>query len=197
METRKNLARGNIKKQLATIATPAALGFLFSTLFNVVDSFFAGQIGTDAIAGMTLAFPVFFILLAIATGIGNGLNALAAIAIGEDNNKKFHSLFKNTIYIAVMFGILIPLFAPFLASGLFTLQGAESDAMYYGLRYVTVVMIGYFFFMINFIFNGILYAQGNSKPFRNFLIVATILNIGLNAVFVLGFWIIPPLDTVG
>lgn len=197
MESKRNLTRGDIKKQLASIAIPAALGFLFSTLFNVVDSFFAGQIGTDAIAGMTLAFPVFFILLAIAIGIGNGLNALAAIAIGSDDDKQFHSLFKNTIYIALMFGVLIPIFAPFLARGLFTLQGAESEAMHYGLRYVTVVMIGYLFFMLNFTFNGILYAQGNSKPFRNFLMVATVLNVGLNAIFVLGFWIIPPLDTVG
>ncbi len=60
MQRKDNLAKGKIKDQLRKIAIPAALGFLFNTLFNVVDSFFAGQIGTDAIAGMTFSFPAFF-----------------------------------------------------------------------------------------------------------------------------------------
>jgi len=192
-----NLAKGKIKDQLRKIAIPAALGFLFNTLFNVVDSFFAGQIGTDAIAGMTLSFPVFFLLIAIASGMGNGLNALSAIALGSEDKKRFHKLFKNIIYITIAFGVLIPLVAPFLARLLFQAQGAESAPLDYGLRYITVVMVGYIFFMINFALNGMLYAQGNSKPFRNFLIVATIVNIGLNPLFIFGFWFIPAMDTAG
>ncbi|MFP4478691.1 MAG: MATE family efflux transporter [Candidatus Izemoplasmatales bacterium] len=192
-----NLAKGKIKSQLRKIAIPAALGFLFNTLFNVVDSFYAGQIGTDAIAGMTLSFPVFFLLIAIASGMGNGLNALAAIALGSKDKKRFHALFKNTVYISIAFGILIPIIAPFFARLLFQVQGAEEVPLDYGLSYITVVMIGYIFFMINFALNGMLYAQGNSKPFRNFLIIATIANIGLNPLFIFGFWFIPAMDTAG
>jgi len=192
-----NLAKGDIKKQLRKIAVPAALGFLFNTLFNVVDSFFAGQIGTDAIAGMTLSFPIFFLLIAIASGIGNGVNALSAIALGSDNKKRYHALFKNAVYITIAFGVLIPIIAPFFARFLFNLQDAEPMPLEYGMDYITVVMIGYIFFMINFSLNGMLYAQGNSKPFRNFLIVATIVNIGLNPLFIYGFWFIPAMDTAG
>jgi len=192
-----NLAKGDIKKQLRKIAIPAALGFLFNTLFNVVDSFFAGQIGTDAIAGMTLSFPVFFLLIAIASGMGNGLNALAAIALGSKDKKRFHALFKNTLYLAVFFGILIPVVAPYLSRLLFTIQGAEPVPLDYGMRYITVVMIGYIFFMVNYALNGMLYAQGNSKPFRNFLIVASLVNIGLNPLFIYGFWFVPAMDTAG
>ncbi len=197
MTQKDNLVKGDIKKHLGKIAVPAALGFLFSTLFNVVDSYFAGQIGTDAIAGMTLSFPVFFLLLAIASGIGNGINALGAIALGANDDKRFHALFKNAMGIALIFGVFIPIIAPFLARLLFAAQGAEAAPLEYGLRYITVVMIGYAFFMINFSLNGMLYAQGNSKPFRNFLLVATVVNIGLNPVFIFGFWIIPAMDTAG
>jgi len=184
-------------KKIRIIALPAMIGFLFNTLFNVVDNFFAGQIGTDAISGMTLAFPVFMLLLSLASGMGNGLNALAAIAIGEKDSLKFHKLFKNSLFIALIFSVIIPFIAPNLAEWVFNLQGASDQAIHYGLRYISIVMIGFFFFILNFTFNGILYAQGDTKPFRNFLIVASILNVILNPLLIHGFLFIPGLDTMG
>jgi putative MATE family efflux protein len=197
MRKKDNLAKGDIKKQLRKIAVPAALGFLFNTLFNVVDSFFAGRIGTDAIAGMTLSFPVFFLLIALASGMGNGINALSSIALGSKDKERYHSLFKNILYVTLVLGVTIPIVAPFFADLLFSLQGAKPDPGQYGLDYIRVVMIGYIFFMVNFAMNGMLYSQGDSKPFRNFLIVATIVNIGLNPLFINGFWIIPAMGTAG
>ncbi len=191
------LTENTLNNKIRAIAFPAMIGFLFSTLFNVVDNFFAGQIGTNAIAGMTLAFPVFMLLLSLASGMGNGLNALAAISIGENNQEKFHKLFKNSLVIALTFSLLVPFIAPSIARSIFHLQGASDEAITFGLRYISTVMIGFFFFMLNFTLNGILYAQGNTKPFRNFLIVASILNVFLNPLLIHGFLFIPPLDTMG
>ncbi|MFW5894374.1 MAG: MATE family efflux transporter [Bacillota bacterium] len=186
-----------INHELKKIALPAAIGFLFSTLFNVVDSYYAGTIATNAIAGMTLAFPVFFLLLALASGMGAGMNALASIAIGANDRKQFLSLLKTGILIALFFGVIVPFLAPHLARLVFTFQGADTDAIRYAMRYITTVMVGFTFFMVNFIFNGVLYAQGDSKPFRNFLMVATVVNILLNPLFINGFLFLPPLDTMG
>ncbi|MFP4078211.1 MAG: MATE family efflux transporter [Candidatus Izemoplasmataceae bacterium] len=195
--TKTDYATPPINHELRKIALPAAIGFLFSTLFNVVDSYFAGTIGTNAIAGMTLAFPVFFLLLALASGMGAGMNALASIAIGSNDRKQFLSLLKTGILITLFFGVIIPFLAPYLARLVFTFQGAEEDAIQYAMRYITTVMVGFTFFMVNFIFNGVLYAQGDSRPFRNFLIVASVVNIILNPLFINGFLLIPPLDTKG
>lgn len=195
--SKEKIAKPPINSELKRIALPAAIGFLFSTLFNVVDSFYAGTIGTDAIAGMTLAFPVFMLLLALASGMGAGMNALASIAIGENDKTKFLALLKNGFLLAVLFGVLIPFIAPTLSRIVFNFQGADEAAIDYGMRYITVVMVGYVFFIVNYIFNGVLYAQGNSKPFRNFLIVATVVNIGLNPLLIHGFLFIPPMGTAG
>ena len=186
-----------LNSRIRTIAVPAMIGFLFNTLFNVVDSFYAGQISTDAIAGMTLAFPVFFLLMSLASGIGNGLNALAAIEIGANAQKNALSLFKNALYIALGIGLVVPFVAPSVAEFIFDMQNAETAPKTYALQYITVVMGGFIFFMINFTLNGFLYAQGNTKPFRNFLIVASIINIGLNPLLIHGVWLIPALNTAG
>ena len=65
-----DLTQGNIRKQLISMAVPAGIGMLFYTLYNVVDSFYAGLISTEALAGLAISFPVYFILLALAVGFG-------------------------------------------------------------------------------------------------------------------------------
>ena len=67
-----DLTQGNIRKQLISMAVPAGIGMLFYTLYNVVDTFYAGLISTEALAGLAISFPVYFILLAFAVGFGQG-----------------------------------------------------------------------------------------------------------------------------
>ena len=64
-----DLTQGNIQKQLISMAVPAGIGMLFYTLYNVVDTFYAGLISTEALAGLAISFPVYFILLAFAVGV--------------------------------------------------------------------------------------------------------------------------------
>ena len=73
---KSDLTVGSISSHIKRIAIPTSIGFLFNTLFNVVDTIFAGQISVYALSGLTLSFPIFFIIIAIASEFGNGLTAL-------------------------------------------------------------------------------------------------------------------------
>ena len=55
-----DLTKGNLKKHFRTISVPASIGFLFNTFYNVVDSIYAGRLGTEQLAGMAISFPIFF-----------------------------------------------------------------------------------------------------------------------------------------
>ena len=77
-----DLTQGNIRKQLISMAVPAGIGMLFYTLYNVVDTFYAGLISTEALAGLAISFPVYFILLAFAVGFGQGTTALVSNLLG-------------------------------------------------------------------------------------------------------------------
>lgn len=61
----QDLTTGPISGHFRTLAIPAAMGMLFTTLYNVVDVYFAGQISTEAQAGLAIAFQAFFIMLAL------------------------------------------------------------------------------------------------------------------------------------
>jgi len=192
-----DLTVGSINSHFKRIAIPASIGFLFNTLFNVVDSIYSGQLGTEALAGMAIAFPIFFLILSISSGLGNGATALAAIAIGEKNKKAFHYLAYNAIVLSIIVGIILPFLAPFVLEPLFALSGAKGEVLQVGLDYTTMIMYGSVFFILNFVLNGLLNAQGLTKPFRNYLIIGFFANLLLDPLFILGWFGLPELGVSG
>lgn len=192
-----DLTIGDIKRHFRTISIPASIGFLFNTLFNVVDSFYAGRLGTDVLAGMAISFPIFFLILSISSGVGNGATALSAIAIGKRDKIYFHAIAKNAILLAVIFGIVLPVLSPLYLGPLFRLAGAEGEVLAVGIRYTEVILIGSVFFILNFVFNGILNSQGNTKPFRNYLVAGFLANLILDPLFIFGWFGLPEMGVAG
>lgn len=199
METIKksNLTSGDITAHLKRIAIPASIGFLFNTLFNVVDTFYAGKISTEALAGLTLSFPIFFIIISISSGIGNGTNALSSIALGEDNSKKYHTVAFNSFIISIIIGLVISFLSPLFVEPLLRLTGASGESLQTGLYYIQIIFFGSLLFVINFIINGLLYSQGNTKPFRNFLIIGFFANLILDPLFIFGWFSFPEMGVKG
>ncbi len=192
-----DLTKGSIKKAVRLIAIPSSIGFLFNTLFNVVDTYFAGQLSVSALAGLTVSFPIFLITIALASGIGNGATALAAIGLGKKDKNEYHNIAKNALFLSIVTALILVLIAPFAIPGLLALAGAEGETLANGLAYMNILIYGAIFQILNFSINGLLSAQGNSKPFRNFLILGFFLNIFLDPLFIFGWFGLPALGTAG
>jgi putative MATE family efflux protein len=192
-----NLTEGSIKKALRQIAIPASIGFLFNTLFNVVDTYFAGQLSVSALAGLTISFPIFLITIALASGVGTGSTALAAIALGKKDQLGYHQIAKNALLVSCLIAVVLLIVSPFAIPWLLQVSGGTGDVLNEGLAYMNVVIIGAVFQILNFTFNGLLSAQGNTKPFRNFLIIGFFLNLILDPMFIFGWFGLPRMGTAG
>ena len=81
-----DLGNDHIPKLIRQIAVPASVGMFFNTMYNVVDTFWAGQLSSEALAALSLSLVPFIGLLAIGFGLGQGTNALISNALGENNN---------------------------------------------------------------------------------------------------------------
>ena len=85
MENISNITSKPITKLLKQLAIPASTGSLFQTLFNIVDTFFAGQISSNALSALAKSFPLYFIIISAGIGIVAGCNSLISNSLGQRN----------------------------------------------------------------------------------------------------------------
>jgi len=192
-----NLLKDPIPSLIKKIALPASIGTLFQTLFNVVDTFFAGTISPEALSALAKSFPIYFIIIAACVGVTVGGTSLIANSIGENNKSKIHGYFAHTIIYGIIISIVISLIGFLFAPYLFELMGSESEVIQLGLSYTNVVFGGSIIFIMLVALNSLLHADGDTKTYRNVLILSFLLNILLNPLFIFGLGPIPAFGISG
>ena len=195
MET--DLTRERIGYLLKKLTIPASIGMIFNTLYNIIDTFYAGKIGTETMAGMAVAFPIYYLIIALSSGLGSGSSSLAAISLGKKAFDKFHEIIKNSLLLGLIMAILVMVFAPLISTFLLTVSGAMGKTLQEGSLYMNTLFYGALFFIFNAILNGLLTAEGNTKAYRNALVMGFFLNIILDPLFIYGWFMIPQLGTMG
>ena len=102
-----DLLKDKIPTLVRKLAIPASVGTLFQTLYNIVDTFFAGKISPEALSALSKSFPIYFILVATSIGVTIAGTSLIGNSIGENDKKKVLYYFSNTIYFGVFISIII------------------------------------------------------------------------------------------
>jgi putative MATE family efflux protein len=192
-----NLTEGKISKQIQMIAIPASIGFFFNTMFNVVDTYFGGKLGDNALAGLSAAFPAFFIILAISTGISSATTALVANYMGKKDTEKAKEYYVQGIFLGVISGLILTIIGLAFGRPLLLILNLPPAVMDYALDYLNIIFLGTTFFVLASILNSYLNAQGNTKIFRNLLIVAFFLNVIFDPWFMYGGFGVPKMGIQG
>ena len=104
-----NLAKDPIPFLVRRIAFPASVGWFFNTMFNVVDTFWAGQLSAQAIAALSLSMIPFLGLLSLGIGLGQGTNALVSNALGAQQNERAVRLIAQALLLALVASGLVML----------------------------------------------------------------------------------------
>jgi len=184
-----DLTQGSVTKHIKTIAIPASIGFFFNTMYNVVDTFFGGLIGVDALAALSLSFPVFFVIIALGSGMSTGATALISNCLGEKKKTEAMKYVIQSITFTVFLGLFLTILGWLVTPYLFMMLGAEGNYLALSTGYMNIILGASVFFMLTFTLNGILTSQGDTKSFRNFLIVGFFLNLILNPMLVYLFFV--------
>lgn len=191
--TNMNMLKDSIPLLVRKLAVPAATGLFFTTMFNVTDTFYTRFISSAALAGLSLSFPVYIILIAVGAGLGAAVQALSANALGGHNEKQGALYGISAFLLSLILGICIGISGYILLKPVLRLAGAEGAALQEAVRYSSIIISGILFFYINAICNGILSARGDTKTYRNFLVIGFFANLLLDPFFIF----VLKLDTVG
>ena len=192
-----NLTSTPILKLLTQIAIPSMTGSLFQTLFNLIDTFYAGKISPEALAALAKAFPLYFIIISAGIGIVAGCNSLIANSLGS-NNKVAGSIYSyHSIIYAFFLSIFIMLIGTFFSYDILKFMGSTQESIALSKEYTDIIFLGTIIFLLLTSFNSVLYAQGDTKTYRNVLIVGVIFNIILNPIFIFGLFFIPAFGVAG
>ncbi|MDY0109981.1 MAG: MATE family efflux transporter [Candidatus Krumholzibacteria bacterium] len=185
---------GGLVRQLAI---PASVGFFFNTLLNVVDTYFAGMLSTDALAALSLSFPVFFSLIAMGSGFSTGATALIGQALGAGRRSEAARVASQGLMLSAAATAVVTAAGYAVTPALFRLLGASDAYLAICLAYIRVILLGSGFVFTVHMLNGMLTAQGDTRTFRDFLIAAAILNVGLDAWFLFGGLGVPAMGVAG
>lgn len=166
-------------------------------MFNVIDTYFAGLISTQALAALSLSFPVFFIIIAFGGGISTGTTTLIATALGAGDHARARTFAIQGIAFGLILSLTVTALGLTASPALFRLLGATGHYLSMCLEYMNTIFAGSVFFIMNHMLNAILNALGDTRSFRNFLIAGCILNAGLDPWFIYGGLGVPALGVMG
>ena len=192
-----NFTKDPLPSLFKKIAIPAIIATLFQTLFNVVDTFFAGKISAEALSALAKSFPIYFILIAASVGVTVGGTSLIANSIGEKNKTNILNYFGQTIIYGIILSFIVTFIGLFFASNIFSLMGSTIEVINLRLKYTNVIFSGSIIFISVVALNSLLHAEGDTKTFRNVLILSFFLNILLNPLFIFGYGPIPAMGMTG
>jgi len=102
----RDLTTGPIGSHLLALAVPAAMGMIFNTLYNLTDFWFAGKLSDNALAGVSIAGSVFFLILSGSFGMQTGTTAIIATEVGKGNTESVISWLDQATGLGLMLSVL-------------------------------------------------------------------------------------------
>jgi putative MATE family efflux protein len=192
-----DLLTGNITSTIIRLALPMVLAMLFQTGFSVIDMVFLGMVSPEAIAVVSIVFPVIFFFVSFAMGIGAGLTSFIARTIGAGSLEKAGRIAANGLAFSIVISVLLAVSGILFVKPLFVLLGAGPDILDSVLDYCRIIFIGLIFIFFGAFSNSIIRGEGNTKTPMKFLIIQTAVNLVLDPLFIFGFGPIPAMGVRG
>ena len=192
----KDLTSGNEAKLIVKFATPMLLGNVFQQLYNIVDTIIVGKIlGKEALASVGASHPIIFAIIAMIIGIGGGASVVVSQYFGAREYDNVRRAVDTINIFLLITGVVITVVGILLSEWLFRLLMLPDELMESATTYFNIYLIGMIgFFGFNAV-SSILRGIGDSITPLYFLIIAMVVNIGLDLLFIMvfgGAWLVQP-----
>ncbi|WP_096201713.1 MATE family efflux transporter [Bacillus sp. FJAT-45350] len=174
-----------IPKLLKSLSIPAIIGMVVMAIYNVADTIFISYaVGITAVAGVTIAFPLMMIMMAISAAMGIGGASVISRMLGAKKEKEANKVFGNVVTMIFLLSIIGFIGAFTFLEPVLRLFGATPEVLPYAVEYMFPIMLGTLFFTFAFSINNIVRSEGNARFAMITMVVPAVLNIILDPIFI-------------
>lgn len=178
-------AKGKLFPMILKFSIPAAISLLITAIYNIVDRIFVGNfIGTSALAGLSICFPLSFMMVAFGLTCSAGGSSLFSLFAGKNDQRSMNRVFGNALMLVVAFELLLTVLLLLFSGPILRVFGVTETAYPYASVYYRIVTLGCLFQGLTLVFCDFVRVSG--KPVLGMFVtgVGAVTNILLDAVFV-------------
>lgn len=178
-------AKGKLFPMILKFSIPAAISLLITAIYNIVDRIFVGNIiGTSALAGLSICFPLSFMMVAFGLTCSAGGSSLFSLFAGKNDQRSMNRVFGNALMLVVAFELLLSVLLLLFSEPILRVFGVTETAYPYASVYYRIVTLGCLFQGLTLVFCDFVRVSG--KPVLGMFVtgVGAVTNILLDAVFV-------------
>lgn len=195
---RADILQGPIARTLLSLSWPVLVVLALQTLVGVAETYFVSFLGTSAVAGVTLVFPVFMLMTMMSNGgIGGGVSAAVARAIGAGRVHDANALPMHALVVGVVFGACFSIAVWTGGRALFDLMGGRDEALANALLYANVVFAAAIPGWVANLLAAALRGAGNVRVPAIVTAVGAIATLILSPLFIFGWSFVPGLGVTG
>lgn len=184
----KDMTMGSPMKLILGFAVPLLFGFLFQQFYSVVDTVIVGQfLGVKALAGVGSTGSLNFMIIGFCMGVCNGFAIPVAHKFGAKDFSGMRQFIANSVWLSAGFAVVMTAAVVLLCRNILTWMNTPEDIFEFAYTYILIIFWGIPASYLYNLLSGIIRSMGDSKTPLMFLLLSSILNIGLDLLCILSF----------
>nr|WP_308551030.1 MATE family efflux transporter [uncultured Peptostreptococcus sp.] len=183
----KDLANDKISKLLVEMSIPAILSMLVAAIYNIVDRIFIGRTNPLGLTAIGITMPFQVVQMAFVLLIGVGASTLISIKYGEKKYDSAEKILFNALILIIISELIITLVCLVFMDPIFELLGVSKDVYNYAREYIIVILLGGVPGLTGYCLNNCVRSLGHAKESMMIVLISSVLNIGLDALFIFVF----------
>ncbi|MEC6748867.1 MATE family efflux transporter [Marinilactibacillus sp. XAAS-LB27] len=184
----KDMTKGNPLKLIVMFSIPLILGNLFQQMYQMADTFIVSKtIGVEAFAAVGATGSINGLILGLAIGLTAGLSVITAQRFGQKDETKIRQNLAASVIISGTMSVILTILAVIFTRQILEFMNTPAELIEHSNSYLSVLFSGIGAAVMFNLISNVLRSIGNSRAPLFFLIITSILNIGLDLLFILVF----------
>lgn len=183
----EKMTTASISRLVISLAIPAVVSMLITSVYNMADTFFVSRLGTSASGAVGVVYSLMAIIQAVGFTLGMGSGSTISRLLGQKKDDEATVVASSALFSGLTLGVIFAAFASFCIKDLMYLFGATKTILPHAISYARYIILGAPIMIGSFIMNNLLRSQGKAKYSMLGIGAGGILNIALDPLFIFTF----------